>query len=228
MDQLDQAALLRAAFPSYGPAWEEAIDYGIDVSLLTDFVSLTPEERARCLRRSLGSMRRPDPEGWGGVETYAEELLRRLVAAGVDFVVVGGVAAKAYGSAMSTDDLDVTAPFTVENLRRLLAAVEGLRPRYVMTPDKRPVTESAEYLASCKNLYLLTDLGRLDILGSVPPVGSFETIAQRAEETTLFGPKVRVISMDDLIVVKADVGRPKDRYVEKELRAMRELRAAKK
>ena len=97
-----------------------------------------------------------------------------------------------------------------------------------MTPDKRPFTESAEYLSSYKNLYLLTDLGRLDVLGSVPPVGSFETIAQRAEETTVLGPRVHVISLDDLITVKHDVGRPKDRHVELELRAIRELRAARK
>jgi hypothetical protein len=32
IDELDQAVLRRAVFPSFGPAWEAAIDYGIDVS----------------------------------------------------------------------------------------------------------------------------------------------------------------------------------------------------
>ncbi len=212
------ASELRAAFPSYGPAWEAAIDYGIDVSMLSDFLSLSPEGRARRVRT----------EERGEVTTDTGALLHRLVTAGVEFVVVGGMAARAYGSAMFTDDLDITAPLPVENLRRLVAAREGLHPRHTMTPDKRPVTETAEYFASYKNLYLLTDLGRLDVLGSVPPVGSFEAIAERAEETTVLGPKVRVISMDDLITIKAAIGRPKDRHVELELRAIRELRAARK
>lgn len=36
---------LREAFPSYGPDWEAAIDYGIDVSLLLANLELTPTER---------------------------------------------------------------------------------------------------------------------------------------------------------------------------------------
>lgn len=221
MDSMDQAAMLRAAFPSYGPAWEEAIDYGIDVSMLTDFFAMDPEDR---LRRSL-SPRELKPEG---LTTDTSELLRRLVAARVEFVVVGGVAARTYGSAMGTDDLDIAAPFTVENLRRVLDAVGGLHPRYAMTVDKRPLTQSAKDLSSYKNLYLLTDLGRLDILGSVEPIGDYSTVAARAETLSVLGMELRVISLDDLIAVKAHVGRPKDRHMELELRAIRELKAAKR
>jgi predicted nucleotidyltransferase len=225
IDELDQAVLLRSVFPSYGPAWEAAIDYGIDVSLLTDFLSLTPEQRARRLTGSLRWTRASGPGGEESVTIDVEALLRRLVAAGVEFVVVGGVAARAHGSAMLTQDLDVVAPLTVENIRRLLTAVGDLNPRYALTLDKRRVTESAEYLAAFKNLYLLTDLGRLDVLGSVEPIGTYEVVAQHAEETTLLGPTVRVIGIEDLITVKAHVGRPKDRHAELELRAIRELRA---
>ncbi|HVE84059.1 MAG TPA: hypothetical protein VND93_14480, partial [Myxococcales bacterium] len=215
---MDQAALIRAAFPSHGPAWEAAIDYGIDVSLLVGNLEFTPTERLRQLQRLLARMRAFRPRERGDVLSVEDELFRRLTAEGVDFIVVGGVAAVAYGSAMATDDLDIAAPFTVENMRRLLAALEGLHPRYFMTPDKRPVAESAEQLAKNRNLYLLTDLGRLDILGSVPPVGTFEEVAQRAEVMTVLGQPVRVIALDDLIAVKAAVGRPKDRHVEHELR----------
>ncbi|MDP3236668.1 MAG: hypothetical protein Q8N26_28000 [Myxococcales bacterium] len=36
---------LRAAFPSYGPDWDRAVDLGIDVSLLLENLKLTPEKR---------------------------------------------------------------------------------------------------------------------------------------------------------------------------------------
>jgi hypothetical protein len=39
---------------------------------------------------------------------------------------------------------------------------------------------------------------------------------------TMFGREYRVLSLDDLIEVKAFVGRPKDRLAELELRAIRD------
>lgn len=44
---------LRAAFPSYGPDWDRAVDMGIDVSLLLENLKLTPLERLRQLERLL-------------------------------------------------------------------------------------------------------------------------------------------------------------------------------
>ena len=44
---------LRAAFPSYGPDWERAIDFGIDVSLLLANLELTPTERLQQLEAML-------------------------------------------------------------------------------------------------------------------------------------------------------------------------------
>jgi len=224
MDDFDQAAMLRSVFPSNGPDWEAAIDYGIDVSLLLYKLDLTPSERLRQLeggQQLVAALRGRAVMSAGG----SAELLRRMVEHQVEFVVVGGVAAVALGSAMNTDDLDVAFPFTEENLRRLFAALEGLHPLYYMTLDKRPVREAPDQLVSFKNLYLATDVGRLDLLGSVPPVGDYERIASHAEKLTVFDLEVRVIALEDLITVKAHVGRPKDRHVELELRAIRELRA---
>lgn len=36
---------LKAAFPSYGPEWDRAVDLGIDVSLLLENLALTPGQR---------------------------------------------------------------------------------------------------------------------------------------------------------------------------------------
>ena len=43
-------------------------------------------------------------------------LLRLLVQGGVEFIVVGGVAARAHGSARLTNDLDVLYRRTPENI----------------------------------------------------------------------------------------------------------------
>src|SRR5579863_3622347 len=95
-------------------------------------------------------------------------LLRALSAARVEFAVVGGVAAVLHGAATATYDLDILMPFTVENCEHLLAAIQPLQPRFSDTVARPPLRLSAQELAAFKNLYLSTDLGRLDVLGSLP------------------------------------------------------------
>ncbi len=151
------------------------------------------------------------------------ELLRLLLEANVEFVVVGGVAAIAHGVATMTDALDVVAPLIVENCRRILAAVGPYEPRFYQTLGKPPVTRTAEELSEFRNLYFSTTLGVVDFLGTLPPIGTFREVAARSIVRTLHGLECRIISLDDLIAVKAHVGRPKDKSVEFELRAIRDL-----
>lgn len=150
------------------------------------------------------------------------ELLRLLLEAGVEFVLIGGVAAIAHGSSTFTVDCDITAPFTEDNLGRLLAVLAPHHPRYALAVPKRPVTESPAALAKNRYLYLLTALGRLDILSEVPPIGSYAEVASRAVTQDVHGRPCRIISLDDLIAVKRYLGREKDRLVERELLALQD------
>lgn len=152
------------------------------------------------------------------------ELLRLLLEANVEFVIIGGVAAIAYGSSTFTQDFDITASFSEDNLARLMAALGPYHPRYALAIPKRPVTETPAELSPNRNLYLLTDLGRLDVLSEVPPVGAYAQVAERAATLELYGRPCRIISLDDLIAVKRHVGRDKDRLVERELLALRARR----
>lgn len=150
------------------------------------------------------------------------DLLQRLLAAGFEFVIVGGVAAAVHGSARNTDDLDIAAVFTPDNMARLLAALRPLRPRNAARPDLGELDSTPEQLARYRNLYLVTDSGRLDILGEVPPLASVSEIATAADQVQFLGATCKVISLDHLITVKEAVGRPKDLLVAAELRAIRE------
>lgn len=152
-------------------------------------------------------------------------LLGALTSGGVEFVVVGGTAAVLHGSATATYDLDVLMPFSRENCERLLDALSALYPRLAHTPDKRRLTLSADQLATFKNLYLATDLGRLDVLGSLPPLEDTDAVIARSVRMDVGGIEIRVVSLDDLIAVKSAMKRPKDQHVAVELRA---IAAAKK
>jgi predicted nucleotidyltransferase len=150
-----------------------------------------------------------------------DRLLALLQDAGVDFVVVGGVAALAHGSSTLTRDLDIAAPLTPENLRRLMDALAPYRPHHATRPDLGVIRDSIERLSKFRLLLVDTDLGRLDILGEVQPLGPAAEL-EAVELELLEGRRFRVLSLDQLIEVKAHVGRPKDRIVEMELRAIRE------
>jgi predicted nucleotidyltransferase len=150
------------------------------------------------------------------------EVVRVLLEAGVDFVVVGGLAAIAHGASYVTRDFDAVAPLTEENCARILKALGPYAPRFYQAHGKPPVARTAAQLSEFRNLYLETSLGIVDLLGSLPPVGDFFTVAARAVPMQLEGRACRVLSLDDLIAVKAFVGRPKDKAVEMELRAIRE------
>jgi hypothetical protein len=63
-------------------------------------------------------------------EPAFEELLRRLVEADVEFIVVGGLAVNAWGVVRGTKDVDVVVAPEIENLKRVVeVAVASRRTR---------------------------------------------------------------------------------------------------
>jgi hypothetical protein len=154
------------------------------------------------------------------MDVESRRLLAALLDAGFEFIVIGGAAALAHGVLTPTRDLDVAAPLTEDNLARLLTALMPFRPRHATRPDLGVVWQSAAELTKFRLLLLDTDIGRLDVLGTVEPLGGFRDI-QAVEMQLLPARPVRVISLDQLIEIKAHLRRPKDKIVEAELRSIR-------
>jgi hypothetical protein len=134
--------------------------------------------------------------------------------AGVPFVVVGGVAATAHGSARVTDDLDVcydTAPASLDKLARLLrdwrAYPRGIEPGL-------PFVMDAHTLRAAPVLTLETSEGRFDLLDVVAGVGNYSACLAASEsiDVTIDGQPVRfrALTLDALIRAKRATGRRKD------------------
>ncbi|MEM7245881.1 MAG: hypothetical protein AAF533_11090 [Acidobacteriota bacterium] len=158
-------------------------------------------------------------------EQQTEELLRALIESGVDFVVVGGVAAIAHGATRSTKDLDVVIPMVPDNLRRLLAALMPHAPVHLHRPDLGIIPQTPEELSAFRTLLISTALGRIDILREVDPIGEHDAL-ETIELELVDGLACRVVSLDQLVEIKSHVGRPHDLSVEAELRKIRELRGS--
>jgi hypothetical protein len=149
------------------------------------------------------------------------EILRRLTNEHVEFVVVGGLAGVAHGSSLVTEDLDVCAPLSRSNVERILSALQGLNPRWRMSPDRPPLSGDADRLKGLKNIYLVTDLGQIDFLSEITGVGDYGAVARRTIEVDLAGVTCRVLDIDALIESKRALARPKDLRAALELEAIR-------
>jgi hypothetical protein len=146
-----------------------------------------------------------------------KDLLCLLADSEVPFVVVGGYAARMHGSSLLTEDIDVCAVLSPENISKLRELLAPYHPVNRMTPKRLPFSEFPTDITNINNLYVATDLGQIDFLGSISGVGNFEQVAKNAVEVTVFGRKCRVISVDDLIAAKKFVGRPHDIETVKQL-----------
>ena len=139
------------------------------------------------------------------------ELLIRLCDAGVEMVVVGGIAAVLHGSSLPTEDLDVCSPITTANMARLITAIGPLHPRFRFHPKRPALTTDADHLATFRNLNLITDLGILDVLGEITGLGGYPEVAKHAVRIEIQGRLIQVLDLDSLIRAKEAAGRNKDK-----------------
>jgi hypothetical protein len=155
----------------------------------------------------------------------ADELLARLTTRGVDFVVIGGIAAILHGSAQSTFDLDISFATDPGNLRALGDVLVELGARLKGVTDNIPFVPDAETLRRADMLTMVTPLGELDVLAR--PAGSrgYEALRRNAERFDVGGFVVLVASIDDLIAMKQTAGRHKDLAAVEELEAIKRLGA---
>jgi len=149
-------------------------------------------------------------------------LLQTLCDSEVEFVVVGGFAAMLHGSSMLTRDLDVCAVLTDASVEQLRSAFREFHPTHRHTPQRLSFLENPRAGVPLKNIHLQTDLGPLDVLGSVSGFDDIADIRRNAVRFDLFGRGVLVMSRHDLIRSKEALGRPKDLLVAQELRAISE------
>jgi hypothetical protein len=138
-----------------------------------------------------------------------KDALDVLARHGVDFVVVGGVAAVLAGAPISTFDLDIVPARSPENLVRLVAALNEIDARYrdltggTLRPD-------AEGLAGTGHHLLLTTCGPVDVLGTIGQGEGYDQLLSDVVERHIGKNRVRTLGLATLIRTKEAAGRAKD------------------
>ncbi len=100
-------------------------------------------------------------------------LIRSLSQHQVEFIIVGGAAATAHGSARLTQDLDIVYRRTRENMTKLAACLAPYNPYLRGAPPGLPFQWGPDTLSRGLNFTLATKLGELDLLGEITLLSAF-------------------------------------------------------
>lgn len=150
--------------------------------------------------------------------------LDALVRNNVRFIIVGGVAGRAWGSPSMTDDLGICYDRRPDNLDALARALVELQATLRGAPAGLPFILDARTLRVGDSFTFDTAAGSFDCLGTPAPTKGYEELLQNASEVELEHLRVHVCSLDDLIRMKKAAGRPKDRIELEILAAVKEER----
>lgn len=145
-----------------------------------------------------------------------------LHAGGVEFIIVGGVAAVLHGLGYTTYDLDVVYSRDRENLRRIAETLAPYQPYLRGAPPGLPFKLDVSSLRNGLNFTLTTSFGDLDLLGGVTGAGGFRELLPHSQWIEAFGVPCLRANLDRLILMKRAAGRPKDFEVLSQLEALLE------
>src|SRR5262249_47307917 len=95
-------------------------------------------------------------------------------------------------------------------------------PVHRLTRNKLPLAGTQASFHELKDLYLQTDLGKLDCLGEIAGVGDFNAVLKNSVEASFSYGTFRFLSLDALITAKKALGRERDLTAVRQLLAIRE------
>lgn len=143
-------------------------------------------------------------------------MLRVLMAHRVEFLVVGGIAARLRGAPLLTQDVDITPSTDRKNLEHLAGALQdlGARLRTATEPDGVAFPFDSGLLESATVWTLVTRHGDLDLVMAPAGTGGYRDLLVDADDLRVAvrpDLTVKVASLADVIRSKEAAGRDKDR-----------------
>jgi hypothetical protein len=159
----------------------------------------------------------------------ADAILRLLLEAKIDFVVIGGLAVAAHGFVRATKHVDIVPNPYPTNLAALEDVLFEINARPIERADFRademPVEWAPGALLYGGNWALDSDYGRIDVLLYIHEVEVIETYVELRDEAFVVDVpdvgKVRFASFEHLELMKRVAGRPQDLNDLEELRQLR-------
>lgn len=137
-------------------------------------------------------------------------LIEGLSDAGVEFILVGGLASVVQGAPVTTMDVDIVHYQSDENVSRLFNFLKSVEAIY-RRPDDRVIQPRKEDLAGKGHVLLTTRLGPLDVLATIEKGKGYKELIEHTMEIEFRGNSVRVLRLKEMIVLKEGTKDPKDK-----------------
>jgi NADPH-dependent curcumin reductase CurA len=147
------------------------------------------------------------------------DLLRVLVEAQVEMVVVGGVAMVMRTVVSSTFDIDVCYRKSTDNIEKICRALAPYCPAI-----KSAFSDVMDLLANNeRSESFVTDFGRIDLMGKVSGLGDYDDVYENSTPAPVKDFMVQTLTIDGLIKAKEAANRPKDQPHLEMLRTLKKM-----
>ncbi|MEP6591784.1 MAG: hypothetical protein ABJC19_11425 [Gemmatimonadota bacterium] len=142
-----------------------------------------------------------------------EQLFATLATHGVEFVLVGALAARLQGFPRLTADADLTPNRTQRNLERLAAALRSLDARVYTEsiPEGLAFDCSAAALDRADIWNLVSTVGRIDVIFRPAGTDGYHDLLAGAVAYDIHGARLYAASLRDILRSKVAADRPQDR-----------------
>ena len=158
-------------------------------------------------------------------KSSVETIVRALNAAGVQYLIVGGLAVVAHGYVRLTMDVDLLVGFGEANLTAAIGVFRslGYRPRAPVAIEQFANAQMREEWRRSKGMEVFTLVSETDPLTEVDlfvsdPIGFARAYGEAVRVEIEPGVPATFCSLRDLLAMKDAAGRPRDRLDAAQLR----------
>ena len=136
-------------------------------------------------------------------------ILEGLINAGIEFILVGGLAAVVQGSPITTMDVDIVHRQTSENIAKLLDFLKSI-DAYHRRLDDKIIEPAAEHISGRGHALFTTCFGPLDVLAIIEEGQSYEDLIDYTVEIEFRGQTIRVLDLEILVKLKKSSKDPRE------------------
>ena len=128
-------------------------------------------------------------------------ILEGLIEAGVDFILVGGLAAVVQGAPVTTMDVDIVHNQSPENTARLLAFLKSIGA-FHRRPDDKLIEPQEGDISGMGHALFTTRLGPIDVLAAIEEGRAYGDLLEHTVAIGFRNHTIRVLDLKMLIQLK--------------------------
>ena len=136
-------------------------------------------------------------------------ILEGLIEAGVDFILVGGLAAVVQGAPVTTMDVDIVHNQAPENIAKLLAFLKSI-DAFHRRPDDKLIEPQEGDISGMGHALFTTRLGPIDVLAVIEEGRAYGDLLEHTVEIEFRNHTIHVLDLKMLIQLKRASTDPKD------------------